>query len=125
MSLMEMEMMSVEGDVALAFGSENITLDQKSAARLAAAGKTNLLVGVRPDKASVSLEPVPKGIQCEIYSRQLLGADVLVEVEVGKSRVRAKADTSFGGNVGTPCYLNFQSENLYFFDAEDGKVIPQ
>lgn len=125
MSLMEMEMTNVGGEIVLAFGIETVGLDQESAARLRSAGKTNLLVGIRPDKASISLEPVPKGIQCEIYSRQLLGADVLVEVELGKSRVRAKTDTSFRGNVGDQCYLNFQSENLYFFDAVDGKVIPR
>ncbi len=125
MSLMEMKIKSVDGDAALAFGSETIKLDQKSAARLTAAGKTNLLVGVRPDKASVSLEPVLNGIQCTIYSRQLLGADVLVEVEIGKSRVRAKTETSFKGDVGMSCYLNFQSNDLYFFNSEDGKVIPQ
>ena len=65
------------------------------------------------------------GIQCTIYSRQLLGADVLVEVEIGKSRVRAKTETSFKGDVGMSCYLNFQSNDLYFFNSEDGKVIPQ
>ena len=56
----------------------------------------------------------------EVYSRQLLGADVLVEVEIGGSRVRAKADTAFAGNVGAICYLTFASQDLYFFDAEDG-----
>ena len=87
-------------------------------------GKTKLLVGIRPDKASVSQLEIPGAFECEIYSRQLLGADVLVEVEFGTSRVRAKADTSFVGAVGAVCNLTFRSEDMYFFDAEDGKAIP-
>jgi len=125
MSLMEMQVTSEGGQPTLSFGDHRIALDQRNAARLNAAGHPNLLVGVRPDKASVSLAAGQGGIQGQIYSRQLLGADVLVEIEVGKFRVRAKADTSFTGTVGAPCYLNMSSENLYFFDAEDGKVIAQ
>ncbi|WP_282610973.1 ABC transporter ATP-binding protein [Pelagibius sp. Alg239-R121] len=125
MSLMEMQVTSLEGETALAFGSYTIEVDPKNSARLRAAGKKDLLVGVRPDKATVSLDESLGSIRGEVYSRQLLGADVLVEVEIGKSRVRAKANTSFAGTVGTPCYLNFGSEDLYFFDAKDGQVIPQ
>ena len=125
MSLMEMSMTAVGGDAALDFDGETVLLDAASAARLNKAGKSDLLVGMRPDKGSVSLESVSGSIKGKVFSRQLLGADVLVEVEIGKTRVRAQADTSFNGNVGAPCYLTFSSENLYFFDAADGKVIDQ
>ena len=124
MSLMEMEMTRMDGDLALAFENKTLKLDQKNKARLTAAGKTKLLVGIRPDKASVSQLEIPGAFECQIYSRQLLGADVLVEVEFGTSRVRAKADTSFVGAVGAVCHLIFRSEDMYFFDAEDGKAIP-
>ena len=125
MSLMEMELTGLNDDTALAFGADIISLDKISAIRLKAARKKDLLVGVRPDKASVSLQETPGSIQGKVYSRQLLGADVLIEVEIGGSRVRAKADTAFAGNVGAICYLTFASQDLYFFDAGDGKVIPR
>lgn len=123
MSLMEMSMTTENGSSALRFGNEIVPLDDASAARLTKAGISDLLVGIRPDKASVALEETPGAIKGTVYSRQLLGADVLVEVEVGKTRVRAKADTWFKGNVDEPCYLSFSSENFYFFSAEDGRVI--
>ena len=123
MSLMEMQVNDNSGELTLSFGNNLIALDSKNIARLNTAGKKKLLVGVRPDKASVSLEKTPTGIYGEVYSRQLLGADLLVDVEIDKCRVRAKADTSFAGNLGSPCYLNFKSEDLYFFDTEDGKAI--
>jgi multiple sugar transport system ATP-binding protein len=125
MSLMEMKTTGLNGDMTLSFGAYTIALDKISAARLNKSGKRDLLIGVRPDKATVSLEATPGSIQGEVYSRQLLGADVLVEVAIGESRVRAKADTSFAGNVGTACYLSFAAQDLYYFDAEDGKVIPR
>lgn len=123
MSLMEMSMKTASGKPALDFGGKTIALDKASAARLNKGGKADLLVGVRPDKAAVSLKSSPGAIKAEVYARQLLGADVLVEVEIGDVRVRAKADTDFKGNVGDTCHLSFKSENLYFFDAADGKVI--
>lgn len=125
MSLMEMQLSSDGGEAALVFADDIIALDSVSAARLNAAGNKDLLVGVRPDKASVSFEPSAGSIQGEVYARQLLGADVLVEVDTGKGRVRAKADTSFPGKVGMGCHLSFQSKDLYYFDASDGKVIPR
>jgi len=125
MSLMEMQLVGVNGETALIYGENTIALDPASAARLNQFGKKELLVGVRPDKASVSLEKSSSSIQGEVYSRQLLGADVLVEVEIGGSRVRAKADTSFSGNDGEPCHLSLNSEDLYFFDAGDGVAIPR
>ena len=123
MSLMEMSMTSEHGAAALLFAGETISLDDKSSSRLKRSGILDFLVGVRPDKASVTLDETPDAIKAEVYSRQLLGADVLVEVSIGKTRVRAKVDTSFMGNVGETCYLSFSSENLYYFNAEDGKVI--
>ena len=124
MSLMEMQLSGVNGDLALTFGASTIALDQTNASRLDAAGVKDLLVGLRPDKASVSLEALPGSLEGEVYSRQMLGADILVEVEIDKSRIRAKADTSFAGNVGTGCHISFNSQDLYFFNAENGQVIP-
>ncbi len=125
MSLMEMQLVSKNGSSMLAFGSNTIALDESTEARLRSVNDPEMLVGIRPDKASVSLKNNRGSINGEVYARQLLGADVLVEVDTGHGRVRAKAETSFEGNVGTPCHLSFASEDLYFFNAEDGKAIPR
>lgn len=123
MSLMEMQTQAAGGSLELDFRGNTFALDEKNAARLTKAGKSNLLVGVRPDKASVSMEQSEGAIKGEIFTRQLLGADVLVEVEVNNTRVRAKTDKEFAGNVGDLCYLSMRTEDLYYFDSEDGKVI--
>lgn len=123
MSLMEMQTQAANGSLELDFRGNTFALDEKNAARLTKAGKSSLLVGVRPDKASVSMEQSEGAIKGEIFTRQLLGADVLVEVEVNNTRVRAKTDKEFAGNVGDLCYLSMRTEDLYYFDAEDGKVI--
>ncbi|MFK8033313.1 MAG: ABC transporter ATP-binding protein [Hyphomicrobiales bacterium] len=125
MSLMEMHAEGVEGSLVLQFKGNTFAIDAKNAARLKKADKSNLLVGVRPDKASVSMNETEGAIRGEIFARQLLGADLLIEVEVNNTRVRAKSDKAFAGNVGDHCYLSVRSEDLYYFDAEDGKVIDQ
>lgn len=125
MSLLEMTVTDTNGKPALIFGEHTIDLDPENAARVSAAGHKDLLVGVRPDRATVSLGETPDSIKGEVYARQLLGADVLVEVETGRGRVRAKADIAFQGKVDAPCSLSFRSEDLYFFNAADGVAIPR
>ena len=123
MSLMEMSIKESGGKLTLEFYGDSFVVDDESAARLRKCSQTHLLVGVRPDKASVSLQNSEGAIHGEVFARQLLGADMLVEVEVNKTRVRAKTTNDFPGNVGDPCFLHMKSEDLYFFDAEDGKAI--
>jgi multiple sugar transport system ATP-binding protein len=125
MSLMEMEAKDIDGSLSLAFLGDNFVVDDKSATRIRNGVASDLLIGVRPDKASVSMNKVNGAIQGEIFARQLLGADILIEVEVNKTRIRAKASKSFEGKVGDTCYLSLNSEDLYYFNADDGKVLDQ
>lgn len=123
MSLMEMSIEESNGSLMLEFFGNRIVVDDENSARLRTCSQPNLLTGVRPDKASVSLDNSAGAIQGEVFARQLLGADMLVEVEVNKTRIRAKTNNDFPGNVGDSCYLTIRTEDLYYFDAEDGKAI--
>jgi len=123
MSLMEMEVKDVAGAMTLMFHGSCIEIDEKSAARIRKGNKSRLLFGVRPDKAGVSMNKVKGALECKVYARQLLGADILIEVAVNNIRIRAKANKTFEGKVGDDCYLLMHAEGMCFFNAEDGKAL--
>ena len=120
MSMMEMRVEESAGDLVLVLNGHRIPVDSESAARIRAHGGESVLVGVRPDKVGLSLQPVAGAVPGEVFARQLLGSDMLVEVEVGENRIRAKTGTEFDGNIGDPCYVTLDSRAMHMFSAANG-----
>lgn len=123
MSLMQMQVLEIDQSIVLEFVGHSIPVDDKNASRIRDGNISDLLVGVRPDKVSVSMEPIETGFKGEVFARQLLGAETLVETQIGKHRIRAKVKRDFTGKVGDPCYISMNTEDMYFFNAYDGEVL--
>jgi multiple sugar transport system ATP-binding protein len=120
MSLMEMAVAEQDGQLTLVLHGHRIPIDDRNAARIRAHGQPTVLVGVRPDKVMLSMQPSPRGIPGEVFARQLLGSDMLVEMEVGENRIRAKTGTDFDGSIGDPCYVTLNSAAMHIFSAASG-----
>ena len=120
MSLMEMAVGETEGKLNLVLEEHVIPLDDERAAMIRASGQSRVLVGVRPDKVLVSHTPDNHAIVGEVFALQLLGSDMLVEVQVAQNRIRAKTSTAFEAAIGSPCYLTLNSADMRLFSAEDG-----
>ena len=80
-------------------------------------------LGVRPDNLSIAMqaqaaEAVPAGI----FVTELLGGDMLVEVELGADRLLVKTKPNFPGGIGERCYIGFQSEHWHAFSKRDGRA---
>ncbi|MEM8915840.1 MAG: ABC transporter ATP-binding protein, partial [Pseudomonadota bacterium] len=123
MSLMEMTVAESAGNLHLVLEDHVIPLDDERAALVRAAGEQQLLVGVRPDKVIVSQTPENHAIVGEVFALQLLGSDMLVEVQVAQNRIRAKTNTDFGGTVGAPCYVTLNSHDMRLFSAASGVAL--
>ena len=86
----------------------------------AAAGGTARL-GVRPDALDIALvEPAEPAMRGEIFVNELLGGDMLVEVQLEGGRVRVKTGTEFAGTPGETCWLTANRDKWHVFDAGDG-----
>ena len=78
-------------------------------------------MGVRPDALSISMaEPAEPSIRGEIFVNELLGGDLLVEVELADARVRVKTTPDFEGRPGEICHLTVNRSKWHVFDAGDG-----
>jgi multiple sugar transport system ATP-binding protein len=78
-------------------------------------------MGVRPDALSISMaKPDGPSITGVIFVNELLGGDMLVEVQLQDVRMRVKTTTDFAGKPGETCWLTVNREKWHVFDASDG-----
>ena len=82
-----------------------------------------LRFGIRPENLKVSLEKSPGAIEGTVYTRQLLGSDLLVEVETGNDHFRVRTSPAFEGEVDRPCYISYDLGHAHLFSAETGQSI--
>lgn len=122
MSLMEMAVTERDGDIRLNLEDHGVPIAADKAAVVRTQNEGSVLIGVRPDKMHVSVEPNGGDeIEGEVFARQLLGAEALVEVQLKNTRVRAKVPTNFPGHIGDRCYVDLDPNALHVFSARSGE----
>ena len=95
-------------------------------ARLLAAGKNgkSIRMGVRPDALAISMaKPKDEHITGKIFVTELLGGDMIIDVDLDDSRIRVKTSTDFEGVEGQTCYMTVNREKWHAFSKEDGKAV--
>ena len=86
----------------------------------AASGGTARM-GVRLDALEIGMsKPSEACIEGKIFVNELLGGDMLVEVELTGARIRVKTKPEFEGKPGETCYLTVNRDKWHVFDAGDG-----
>jgi ABC-type sugar transport system ATPase subunit len=87
------------------------------------ANATELRMGIRPDDVEISIEPsADSPVEGSIFVTELLGSDMLVEVDLGDTRVQVKTTPDFSGTIGDRCYLSFHTRRWHAFSREDGRA---
>jgi multiple sugar transport system ATP-binding protein len=88
-----------------------------------AGGPKKVRMGVRPDVLSIfTQKPAGPSISGSIYVTELLGGDMLVDVDLGAERIRVKTSTDFEGVEGGPCYVQVNREKWHAFSKENGRA---
>jgi len=121
MSLVEMVISEVGGEMFLNVERHPFPVHGEKAAMLRKHTDDTVLVGVRPDKVGVSLDESQDSIKGEVFASQLLGSDMLVEVQVHQNRIRSKVGFDFPGHIGDPCFVSLHSDHMHLFSAKDGE----
>jgi RNA polymerase-interacting CarD/CdnL/TRCF family regulator len=66
---------------------------------------------------------VPSSVVGEIYTRQILGTEILYEITVGESLIRAAVPTANLHNVGDRVVAGIDWTNTLMFDRESELAI--
>jgi ABC-type sugar transport system ATPase subunit len=83
-----------------------------------AAGRNQVIMGIRPEDVSVSRAPAPGSLSGEIYVVEPLGRDDLVTVRIAGAEIHALADPALNLQMGETVHLNCNSERVQFFDPQ-------
>ena len=92
-------------------------------------GKTpsgNFLIGVRPEHlalASLNGRLDADGWQTEVYTRQILGTDILYELVSNGHILRAVTPTSQLFDIGDPVVISFNWTDAFVFDPDSGNAL--
>jgi ABC-type sugar transport system ATPase subunit len=84
------------------------------------------LIGIRPEHLSVTAAnrpPDADGWQAEVYTRQILGTDILYELASNGHLLRAVTPTSQLFDIGDPVAIRFDWTDAFVFDPESGDAL--
>ncbi len=77
------------------------------------AGKSQIIMGIRPEDVTVGDDGVPG----EVYVVEPLGREDLVDVHIGEASVRVLTDPAVKVRIGDTVRLRFKMDKVQFFDA--------
>ena len=106
MNLINLEV-EKEGNYIPIFGDKYF-LKQKS-------DKKNIL-GIRPEDIEISKE----GVKCTINVLDYQGSDVVLSLQLGNQEIFARIDSKKVEELDNQVYINWDNNNIHFFDFESG-----
>lgn len=107
----------------LLFQSNGLCLAVENPATVAAldaAGKAELVLGVRPTHVNPRGQPGGSAVAAEVYGLEPHGDYNVVTVKVGSEILLTVSGSDFFPTVGAPIFLEF-SNHLHFFDVQTGQ----
>jgi len=106
MNLINLEV-EKEGNYIPIFGDKYF-LKQKS-------DKKNIL-GIRPEDIEISKE----GVKCTLNDLDYQGSDVVLSLQLGNQEIFARIDSKKVEELDNHVYINWDNNNIHFFDFESG-----
>jgi multiple sugar transport system ATP-binding protein len=102
--------------------SIDLATDVADLVRKNAAGP-EIILGVRPEDVSVAKKRSPGSIEASVYVIEPIGDSVIVDANVGKNLVKARADPSFVAEIEEKVYLTFNERKIHIFDKKQQTAI--
>ncbi|MEJ3654167.1 ABC transporter ATP-binding protein [Actinomycetes bacterium KLBMP 9759] len=80
-------------------------------------------LGIRPEHVRVSATPQEGHLPGRVFVTELLGADVLVTVQVGEALVKARVPTPFEIGLDSAAYVGIDPRKVHLFAVSDGRAL--
>lgn len=87
--------------------------------------RPEVYVGIRPEHLIIgSGSPSPLGeVAGEVYTRQILGTEILYEIKTGDGLLRAVVPSSQLHEIGQPVRIGIDWTNIFFFDRDSEETL--
>jgi len=81
-------------------------------------GRTQVILGVRPEDLTISLTPSPDSLSASVYVIEQMGREILLTTRIGEILVKGFASPIAELEMGQTVHLTFPEEAIHIFDAE-------
>ena len=124
MNFMDAKIEDRNGRIHFVHPNFAISVNEEQQRTLSSAARQDALrVGVRPDAMSISMtKPSDEHITGKIFVTELLGGDMIIDVDLDDCRIRVKTSTEFDGLEGQTCYMTVNRAKWHAFSKENGKA---
>ena len=82
-----------------------------------------VIMGVRPNQVSVSAKKSANNFPAEVYARQLLGGELLIEVDIEGIKVRSRVSLDTPLQIGDNCHVSMEVETCNLFSPHSGAAL--
>jgi multiple sugar transport system ATP-binding protein len=101
-----------------------IAIESESAAQFASAPEgVDLVLGVRPEDIDLRTQPTPGHVPAGVVVVELLGAENIINVELGGHTLKARTAPTFRPSVGETLYVKLNQSRTHLFDAKSEENI--
>jgi len=85
---------------------------------------SEMILGVRPEDVTVYREKPPgESVEAEVYATEPLGSEIIINLKIGESIVKAKSTPEFKAEMGDRLYLTMNKDKMHIFDRATSKAI--
>jgi multiple sugar transport system ATP-binding protein len=123
MNFIEGQLGSIDGHPCFRWSNLHYPISGQLVGGLEIDGSQELVLGIRPEAVSLSLESNEESLEGKVYVVELLGTDSLVTVEIGGAAIKAKVDAELGLESEQRVAVEFASNRLYLFDGQSGILL--
>jgi multiple sugar transport system ATP-binding protein len=119
MNFLKVDLHHQDGDLWLKSESVNLQVPETWEQALPASGAAkSVVLGVRPERVTVSPSQQPHSIPAEVYVVEDLGSERLVDLRVDGQAAVARIDGAFEPQIGDRVWISFGPNDAHLFDPD-------
>jgi len=114
----------LDGTATYAGNTARVQLASWEIAGIPAPAAGPVVVAIRPEDVHLSLEPVPGGVEFQVYSVLPAGSETVVHVRRGDQMLTVKETRPINIEMDSPIWVTFDPGSINLYDKQSGKLIP-
>jgi len=114
----------LDGTATWAEGKTQVKLTSFNIENIPAQASGAVVAAIRPEDVSLSLTPIPQGIEFTVYSALPTGSEIIVNVKRGETMLTVKETRAINFEMDKPIWVTFDPNKINLYDKASGDLIP-
>ena len=124
MNFVDTSFVEMDGGYGLDGGTFTLKLP-RAMGKLVKEGESDseVVLGFRPENVSIHTKALANSIEMELYIYEPLGSEVVADLKLGESLIKATAPPSFKMDLGKKLWIALDMDKIHIFDKKTEKAI--